>query len=162
VATQPLRAALRPGAAAYCASPLTVATHACFATPSGDARLLRHAQWRRKPGYMKSAQILWRRKPGYMKSAQILSNKNKLTISYQRRSSSQDLIKQEQAHNIISKKIKLTRSYIIYDHIKQEQAHNIIHHLSYMIISKKIKLTISFIIYDHIKKDQAHNIIYHI
>jgi hypothetical protein len=148
VATQPLRAALRPGAAAYCASPLTVATHACFATPSGDARLLRHAQWRRKPGNMKYAQIL--------------SNKNKLTISYQRRSSSQDLIKQEQAHNIISKKIKLTRSYIIYDHIKQEQAHNIIHHLSYMIISKKIKLTISFIIYDHIKKDQAHNIIYHI
>jgi hypothetical protein len=136
VATQPLRAALRPGAAAYCASPLTVATHACFATPSGDARLLRHAQWRRKPGYMKSAQIL--------------SNKNKLTISYQRRSSSQDLIKQEQAHNIISKKIKLTRSYIIYDHIKQEQAHNIIHHLSYMIISKKIKLTISFIQEDHI------------
>jgi hypothetical protein len=92
-------------------------------------------------------------------------------------------IKEDQAHNfiyhiskkiiyhisymIISKKIKLTISYIIYDHIKEDLAHNIIYHISYMIISKKIKLTISYIIY-HIskkiisKKDQPHNIIYHI
>jgi hypothetical protein len=35
---------------------------------------------------------------------------------------------------IISKKIKLTISYIIYDHIKEDQAHNIIYHISKKII----------------------------
>jgi hypothetical protein len=186
------------------ASPLPVATQLCFATPSGDAAVLRHSQWRRSlcvlrcvraqlPTVLRHSQ--WRRTPAspltvatqawiYEISSNLLLNiiyhiSNKIIyqrrsyIIYQRRSSSQfhiSYIKEDQAHNIIyhisymiiSKKIKLTRSYIIYDHIKEEQAHNIIYHLSYMIISKKIKLTISYIIYDHIKEDQAHNIIYHI
>jgi hypothetical protein len=158
VATQPLPAALDAGAAAYCASPLTVATQACFTTHSGDASL--DAENSSK---------------SYIKISYIIKSK-KIIISEDNAHSSKKIISNNIIYHIskkiISKMIKLTISNahnIIYHISKyqktmlivQRRSHPIISYIIYQrrsyiiskkIISKMIKLTIS----------NAHNIIYHI
>jgi hypothetical protein len=157
------------------ASPLPLATQECFATPCGDAGVLRHCRWRRSLACRAAAGAAASCASPLPLATQAASPLPVATHRCLATPCGDASLEAE-----ISSKSYWTSSQY---HKSKHQAHNIIYHISkyqntMLIVQRRSYPRRSYIIYqrrsyikedhisyikeDHIKEDQAHNIIYHI